>query len=91
MHLPLLPLESYLDSFPDQIGVAEQDVMPLRIEHERQEREKLEQKRQELLKMKENLLQVNLKKKDELKRIDEQLEKMIEGLKPISDALARDI
>jgi THO complex subunit 5 len=90
-HLPLLPLETYLESFPDQVNVAEQDLMPLRIEHEKVEREKLEQERQELLKMKENLIKVNLKKREELKRMDEQLEKAIDGLKPISDALAKDI
>jgi hypothetical protein len=65
--------------------------MPLRIEHERLEREKLEQERQELLKMQESLVKVNLKKKEELRRMDEQIEKMIDGLKPISDALAKDI
>jgi len=65
--------------------------MPLRIEHEKLEREKLEQERQELLQMKESLIKINLKKREELKRIDEQLEKMVDGLKPISDALAKDI
>ncbi|ERF71634.1 hypothetical protein EPUS_00623 [Endocarpon pusillum Z07020] len=90
-NLPLLPLEDYLEIFPDQVSLAEQDLMPLRIEHERQEREKLEQERQELLKSKENLIKVNLKKKDELKKMDEQLEKMIDGLKPVSDALTKDI
>lgn len=90
-HLPLLPLESYLEAFPDQAGLAEQDLMPLRIEHEKQEREKLEQERQELLKMKENLIKVNLKKKDELKKMDEQLEKMIDGLAPLVEGLAKDI
>jgi THO complex subunit 5 len=90
-HLPLLPLDSYLEAFVDQEGLSEQDLMPLRIEHEKQEREKLEQERQELLKMKENLVKVNLKKKEDLKKVDEQLEKMIDGLKPISDVLAKDI
>ncbi len=90
-YLPLLPLEDYLEMFPDQASLAEQDQMPLRIEHERQEREKLEQKRQELLKSKENLIKVNLKKKEEVKKMDEQLEKMIDGLNPISNALTKDI
>lgn len=90
-HLPLLPLESYLEAFPDQANLPEQDLMPLRIEHEKQEREKLELERQELLKMKENLVKVNLKKKDEVKKMDEQLEKIIDGLKPITETLATDI
>jgi uncharacterized protein (DUF3084 family) len=90
-HLPLLPLESYLESFPDQVNVAEQDLMPLRIEHEKLQREKMEHERQELLKMKESLIKVNMKKREELKRMDEQIEKMIDGLKPVSEALAKDI
>jgi THO complex subunit 5 len=90
-HLPLLPLNSYLEAFVDQASLSEQDLMPLRIEHEKQEREKLEQERQQLLKMKEDLVKVNLIKKEELKKMDEQLEKMIDGLKPISDALAKDM
>ncbi len=90
-HLPLLPLETYLEAFPDQGSLTEKNLMPLRVEHEKQEREKLEQERQELLKMKENLVKLNLKKKEELKKMDEQLEKMIDGLNPISDALAKDI
>lgn len=90
-HLPLLPLESYLEALPDQNSLAEQDLMPLRIQHEKEERENLEHERQQLLKMKEELVKVNLKKKEELKKMDEQLEKIIDGLTPISDALAKDI
>jgi THO complex subunit 5 len=90
-HLPLLSLESYLEAFPEQGNLAEQDLMPLRIEQEKQEREKMEQERQELLKTKESLVKINVKKKEELRKIDEQLEKMIDGLKPISDALTKEI
>jgi THO complex subunit 5 len=90
-HLPLLSLESYLEAFPEQVNLAEQDLMPLRIEQEKQEREKMEQERQELLKTKESLVKINVKKKEELRKIDEQLEKMIDGLKPISDALTKEI
>lgn len=90
-HLPLLPLEAYLEAFPDQSHLEEPDLMPRRIEHEKQEREKLEQERQELLKTKEKLLKVNLKKKDDLKKMDEQLERTIEGLAPINESLTKDI
>lgn len=90
-HLPLLPLDLYLHDFPDQEILSEQDLMPLRIEHEKQERENLENERLELVKRKENLSKANLKKKEELKKMDEQLEKMVDGFKPISEALANEL
>jgi THO complex subunit 5 len=90
-HLPLRPLDEYLSLFPDQAELTEQELMPLRIEHEKQEREKMEQERLELVKVKEALLKENTRKKDELKKMDEKLEAMIDGLKPLEETLQKEL
>jgi THO complex subunit 5 len=57
--------------------------MIARIEHELQEREKLEASRQELLKKKQSLIAENKKRKDDLASLDNDLEKFIDAAKPI--------
>ena len=52
--------------------------MIARIEHERAEREGLEQKRMELLKRKQKLISDNKKRKDDLANLDKELEKFID-------------
>ena len=52
--------------------------MIARIEHERTERESLEQRRMELLKRKQKLIADNKKRKDDLANLDKDLEKFIE-------------
>lgn len=52
--------------------------MTARIEHERTEREALEQQRQELLKRKQKLIADNKKRKDDLANLDKDLEKFID-------------
>lgn len=49
-----------------------------RIEHEREEREILEQRRQELLKRKQKLINDNKRRKDDLANLDQDLEKFID-------------
>lgn len=90
-HLPLLPLDDYLSLFPDQATLPEEELMPLRIEHERQERERMEQQRLELVQVKEGLVKENAQKKEELRKMDEKLDALIDSLKPIEDALAKDV
>lgn len=90
-HLPLLHLEDYLALFPDQATLPEQELMPLRIEHERQEREHMEQQRLELVKIKEGLVKENAQKKEELRKMDEKLEALIDSLKSAEDALVKDV
>lgn len=51
----------------------------------------MEQHRLELVKVKEGLLKENTQKKEELRKMDEKLEAMIDSLKPIEEALAKDI
>ena len=65
--------------------------MPLRIEHEKQEREKMEQERLALVKIKDGLVKENTRKKDELKKLDEKLEAMVDGLKPMEESLQKDL
>ncbi len=89
MHLPLLSLDEYLSLFPDQASLPEQEMMPLRIEHEKHEREKMEEQRLELVKIKEGLLKENSGKKEELRKIDEKLEIMVESINPLEEALAK--
>lgn len=52
--------------------------MYARIEHERAEREALEQRRQELLKRKQKLIAENTRRKDDLANLDQNLEKFID-------------
>ena len=91
MHLPLLSLDEYVALFPDQASLSEQEMMPLRIEHEKQEREKMEEQRLELVKIKEGLLKENSRKKEELRKMDEKLELMVDSLKPLEEALTKDL
>merc|ERR1711939_686229 len=90
-HLPLLSLDEYLALFPDQAGLSEQELMPLRIEHEKLEREKMEQQRLELVKIKDALVKENTRKKDELKKMDEKLEAIVDGFTSLQEALQKDL
>ena len=91
MRLPLLSLDEYVTLFPEQAHLSEEELMPLRIEHEKQERAKMEEQRLELVKIKENLTKENSRKKDELKKMDDRLEAMIDGLKPLEESLVKEI
>ena len=89
-HLPLLPLEDYLTLFPDHSPLPEPDLMPLRISHEKTEREKLESQRQELLKRKAELVAENGRRKDDLRKLDERMERFLEGGKGIWEVLEKE-
>lgn len=91
MRLPLISHDEYVALFPDQAGVSEEELMPQRIEHEKQEREKMEEERLRLVKIKDELLKENTRRKDELRKMDEKLEGMIDGMKPLEEALAKDL
>ena len=90
-HLPLLPLDEYLSLFSDQTRLSEEETMPLRIEYESQERNRMEQQRLELVKVKEGLIKENAQKKEELRKMDEKLEAMIDNLKPLEEGLVKDV
>jgi THO complex subunit 5 len=76
--LPLIPVEEFLAQHPDHVDDDENALMVARIEHERTEREALEQQRQELLKRKQKLIADNKKRKDDLASLDQDLEKFID-------------
>ncbi|KAJ5748665.1 uncharacterized protein N7511_010361 [Penicillium nucicola] len=81
--LPLIPVEEFLELYPEHRETNEHDLMIARINHEHAEREKLEQARQELLKRKQALIAENKKRKDDLANLDQDLEKFVDAAKPI--------
>ena len=56
--------------------------MVARINHEKAEREKLEQQRQELVKRKSKLIADNKRRRDDLTNLDKDLEKFIDVRPP---------
>ncbi|KAM5356038.1 hypothetical protein ACJ41O_002684 [Fusarium nematophilum] len=81
--LPLIPVEEFLAQHPEHHNNDENTLMVARIDHERAEREALEQQRQELLKRKQKLIADNKRRKDDLANLDNDLEKFIDAAKPI--------
>ncbi|KAM0564117.1 hypothetical protein ACHAPJ_000326 [Fusarium lateritium] len=81
--LPLIPKEEFLAQHPEHQDDDENTLMVARIDHERAEREALEQQRQELLKRKQKLIADNKRRKDDLANLDNDLEKFIDAAKPI--------
>jgi hypothetical protein len=76
--LPLIPVEEFLAQQPEHQNDDENTLMVARIDHERAEREALEQQRQELLKRKQKLIADNKRRKDDLANLDNDLEKFID-------------
>ncbi|KAI2615717.1 Fms-interacting protein-domain-containing protein [Hypoxylon sp. NC1633] len=89
--LPLIPLEEFLALKPEHADDDENTLMIARIEHERSEREALEQKRMELLKQKQKLIADNKKRKDDLANLDKELEKFIDAAKPIQKLFDKNV
>ena len=88
MKLPLIPLEEFLEEFPEHKESTEHDLMTARIEHEHQVRLKLEERRQEKLKQKQKLIAEVKKGKDDLTKLDTMVEKFIEAAEPIKKVLS---
>ena len=76
--LPLISLEEFLEKFPEHTEDDEKTLMIARINHERAEREGLEQQRQGLLKRRKELIAENEKSKDNLARLDKDLQTFID-------------
>ncbi len=76
--LPLIPLEEYLERFPEHTEDDEKTLMLARINNERVEREELEEQRQELLKRRKALIADNEKSKDGLARLDKDLQNFLD-------------
>jgi hypothetical protein len=71
-------VEEFLAQHPEHQDDDENTLMVARIDHERAEREALEQQRQELLKRKQKLIADNKRRKDDLASLDNDLEKFID-------------
>ncbi|KAK3394475.1 Fms-interacting protein-domain-containing protein [Podospora didyma] len=82
-NLPLIPVEDFLAIHPEHADGDENALMVARINHERAEREALEQQRLELHKRKQKLIADNKKRRDDLASLDKDLEKFIDAAKPI--------
>ncbi|KAI0409593.1 Fms-interacting protein-domain-containing protein [Xylaria palmicola] len=89
--LPLVPVEEFLALKPEHADDDENTLMVARIEHERSERETLEQKRMELLKRKQKLIADNKRRKDDLSNLDRELEKFIDSAKPITKLFDKNV
>ncbi|KAI0446796.1 hypothetical protein F4803DRAFT_546943 [Xylaria telfairii] len=89
--LPLIPVEEFLELKPEHATDDENALMVARIEHERSEREALEQKRMELLKRKQKLIADNKRRKDDLGNLDKELDKFIDSAKPISKLFDKNV
>jgi hypothetical protein len=76
--LPLIPAEEFLAQHPEHADADENALMVARINHERAEREALEQQRLELQKRKQKLIAENKKRRDDLANLDKDLEKFID-------------
>ncbi|KAI1757296.1 hypothetical protein F4782DRAFT_223349 [Xylaria castorea] len=89
--LPLIPVEEFLALKPEHATDDENALMVAQIEHERSEREALEQKRMELLKRKQKLIADNKRRKDDLSNLDKELEKFIDSAKPITKLFDKNV
>jgi len=89
--LPLMELDEYLEYFPEQEGLSEEELMPRRIEYEAEERRRIEGERKELVRVKERLVGENARRKEEMKKMDEKLEGWVDGLGALEDELKRDL
>jgi THO complex subunit 5 len=87
--LPLIDEDEYKGRHPDDDGLPDEELMPKRIEYEKEERQRLEGERLELVKIKQKLVDENKKKRDELQKMDDKLEGMIKGLDPLREALLK--
>jgi THO complex subunit 5 len=76
--LPLIPVEEFLAQHPEHADDDENALMVARINHEKAEREALEQQRLELVRRKQKLIAENKKRRDDLANLDKDLEKFID-------------
>lgn len=91
MHLPLVNVEEYLEVFPGDKGLEEEELMLKRIEWERRERERMEGERRGLVERKEELVRDNQRRREEMKRMDERLEGVVDGLRGLEGDMEKDL
>lgn len=88
--LPLIPESDFLEEFSEQRTLSPSDLVMSRIAHEQTEREKLEQRRQTLLRKKQALITENNRRRDNLTNLDKDLERFIDAARPIQQLLERE-
>ena len=85
----MIPVEDFLTLHPEHTDITDHDLTVVRIQDEHAAREALEEQRQTLVKRKEALLKETTAKKEELTRLDNEVEKWLNGresVKKIFDA-----
>lgn len=77
--LPMIPQEEFIAQHPEHVESSEHDLTVARIEDELVARQALEEQRLVLAKRKEALIKETTAKKDELGRLDVEVEKWVNG------------
>lgn len=78
-NLPMIPREEFLALHPEHADVSEHELTVLRVQDEQAARQALEEQRQQLVKRKEALVRETMAKKDELVKLDAEVEKWLGG------------
>nr|OQO27600.1 hypothetical protein B0A51_05230 [Rachicladosporium sp. CCFEE 5018] len=79
LKLPMVSVEEFLENHEDYVGKGEHEVTVARIEDEMRERQRLEGVRVELERRKEGLAKEVAGKREELGRLDGEVEKLVAG------------
>lgn len=79
MRLPMVDVEDFLQQHPECAEMEEHELTLARIEDERVKRAELEGKRAELARKKEELVRETTAKKEELAKLDAEVEKWVSG------------
>ncbi|KAK5076078.1 hypothetical protein LTS08_002589 [Lithohypha guttulata] len=85
--LPLVDEEEYLEHFPEHEELDESALMERRINHEQEERDRIDEERKELVKRKDQLVLENTRRKEVVKKMDEKLESWVDGLAKLEEEL----
>lgn len=90
MQLPMVSEAEFLEQHPEWDGKDDGEVMAARIEQEYQDRSSLEEQRKGLLAKKTDLMKENAKRKEELGKLDGDLERFIEAARPIQKTFEKE-
>lgn len=77
--IPMVPVDEFLTLHPEHEASSEHDITVARIHDEHAQRQALEDQRQVLVKRKEVLLKDTTVKKEELAKLDAEMEKWVTG------------
>ena len=91
--LPMIPTDEFLAQHPEHAESSEHDLTLARIADEHVARQELEKQRQQLVKRKEALVKETNLKKEELGKLDNEVEKWLggqENVRKIFEKRARD-